>query len=534
VERLGNPLSTFSHAADRGAAVAYFLGAVVPLVVLGIVTERYVLAPIAEPIDAFWVVGSGWVLALFGSISFLSLSCFFMLRLLVRRSLDENRALAYYDGLTGLPNRRMYEDRLEQALMHAQRQGTLVATCFLDLDGFKRINDTLGHGSGDQLLCRVSERLVGSMRRGDSFVRARSDETQSAVSRLGGDEFTFLLTGISDAQDAGRAARRILYSLREPFQIDHHEVFVTASIGIAVFPFDGEEAETLRRNADTAMYWAKDRGRNNYQFYSSFMNETAERKLELEGRLRRALKSDGFTLFYQPVRDAVSGDVVGAEALLRWVDPEIGPVPPSEFVPIAEDTGLIAEIGGWVLRTACAQAQAWQDEGFRAIRMGVNVSGHQLRQPTFLESVARALRETGISPGCLEMEITESTIMQDDSVTVATCRQLDEMGVGLVLDDFGTGYSSLSYLRRFPIGRVKIDRSFVSELPACRDDAALTKGIIAMAHSLGLEVVAEGVETVEQAEFLRQVHCDDLQGYLFSPAVPLAEFARFLSLDKRE
>jgi diguanylate cyclase (GGDEF)-like protein len=457
-----------------------------------------------------------------------------MLRVLVRRSLEENRVLAYYDGLTGLPNRRMYEDRLEQVLIHARRQGKLAATCFLDLGGFKRINDTLGHSSGDRLLCRVAERLVGSVRLSDSVGRTRSNGAQPAVSRLGGDEFTFLLSGIADAQDAGRAARRILYSLREPFRIDHHEVFVTASIGIAVFPIDGEEAETLRKNADTALYWAKDRGRNNYQFYSAFMNEAAERKLELEGRLRRALKSDGLTLWYQPVRDAISGDMVGAEALLRWVDPEIGPVSPSEFVPIAEDTGLIVEIGEWVLRTACAQAQAWQDEGLRAIRMGVNVSGHQLRQPSFLESVTRTLRETGISPGCLEMEITESTIMQDDSVTVATCRQLDEMGVGLVLDDFGTGYSSLSYLRRFPICRLKIDRSFVSELPACREDAALTTGIVAMAHSLGLKVVAEGVETVEQADFLRQARCDDLQGYLFSAAVPAEEIARFLQPEKRE
>ena len=534
MKRRGNPLSMFSHAADRGTAAAYFLGAVVPLVALGIVTERYVLAPIVEPSDLSSTIGAGWVLALFSSIAFLSLSCFFMLRLLVRRSLEENRVLAYYDSLTGLPNRRMYEDRLEQVLIQARRQGQLVATCFLDLDGFKRINDTLGHSSGDRLLCQVAERLVGSVRRSDSIARAKCDDKHPPVSRLGGDEFTFLLSRISDAQDAGRVAHRILNSLREPFRVDHHEVFVTTSIGIAVFPFDGEDAETLRRNADTAMYWAKDRGRNNYQFYSRFMNEAAERKLELEGRLRRALKSNELTLSYQPLRDAVSGDVVGAEALLRWVDPEIGPVSPSEFVPIAEDTGLIVGIGEWVLRTACVQAQAWQEQGLRPIRMGVNVSGHQLRQPTFMEAVSRALRETGISPDCLEVEITESTIMQNDGVTVATCRQLDEMGVGLVLDDFGTGYSSLSYLRRFPIGRVKIDRSFVSELPACRDDAALTKGIIAMAHSLGLKVVAEGVETVEQANFLRQAHCDDLQGYLFSAAVPPEEFARFLEPQKRE
>jgi diguanylate cyclase (GGDEF)-like protein len=524
----------FSDTADRGTAVAYFLGAVVPLVGLGVVLERYVLAPIAAPNDLLAVLDARWVLALFASISILSLSCFFMLRRLVRRSLEENRVLAYYDSLTGLPNRRMYEDRLEQVLLQARRHGRLVATCFLDLDGFKRINDTLGHSSGDRLLCQVAERLMASVRRSDSIARTRADRGQPAVSRLGGDEFTFLLNQISDAQDAGRVAHRILTALREPFRVDHHEVFVTGSIGIAVFPFDGADTETLRRNADTAMYWAKDRGRNNYQFYSRFMNEAAERKLELEGRLRRALKGDDFSLSYQPVRNTASGEVVGAEALLRWVDPESGPVSPSEFVPIAEDTGLIVAIGEWVLRTACAQARAWQDSGLEPIRMAVNVSGHQLRQPTFLEAVAESLRHSGLGAGCLEIEITESTIMQNDGVTVDACRRLDEMGVGLVLDDFGTGYSSLSTLRRFPIGRLKIDRSFVSDLPACRDDAALTSGIIAMAHSLGLQVVAEGVETLEQADFLRDLGCDDLQGYLFSPAVPAAEFERFLHRRKRE
>jgi diguanylate cyclase (GGDEF)-like protein len=513
--------------------LAYFLGAVVPLMTLGVVIERYVLAPFGTPEDRYSALGGTWLTGLFVSIALLSLGCFFVLQRL-KRSLEENQALACYDSLTGLPNRRMYRSRLEQAVLHARRWDGLVATCFLDLDGFKRVNDTLGHSCGDQLLGQVAERLMGCVRPGDPVARAGSDEGLTAVSRLGGDEFTFLLAGISDAQDAGRVAHRVLEALRKPFTLDRHEVFATASIGISIFPFDGEDAETLLMNADTAMYWAKDRGRSNYQFYSKSMNEVARRKFELEGRLHRALDCDELSLRYQPVREAVSGRIVGAEALLRWEDPETGPVSPNEFVPISEETGLIVAIGEWVLRTGCAQLQAWRDAGLRPIRMAVNVSGHQLRHPSFVETVAQALQETGLSPVYLELEVTESTMMQGDDVTVAAFQKLGELGVGVVLDDFGTGYSSLSYLRHLPIDRLKIDQSFVAELPRNREDAALTAAIIAMAHSLQLSVVAEGVETLEQAEFLRELGCDDLQGYLFSQAVPAEEFARFLEWEKCE
>jgi diguanylate cyclase (GGDEF)-like protein len=444
------------------------------------------------------------------------------------RTLEENRVLARYDSLTNLPNRHLFKDRLEQALLAARRRNRLVATCFLDLDGFKRVNDTFGHSLGDVLLCEVSKRLVGRVRLTDSLARPESGEADAAISRLGGDEFTFLLTDIADAQDAARVAGRILEAFEKPFLIDEHEVFTTASIGIAVYPFDGTDSETLLRNADTAMYSAKERGRNNFQFYAKSMNALALRKLDLESRLRGALERDELSLHYQPVRDTETGRLTGAEALLRWQDAEMGAMSPAEFIPIAEETSLIGPIGEWVLRTACAQSRAWQTAGFRPIRLSVNLSGHQIRQPNLIETVAQCLADSGLDAGWLELEITESTIMQDDEVTTTTFRKLHEMGIGLALDDFGTGYSSLSYLRRFPLDRVKIDRSFVREVTTSSDDAALAAAIIAMVHSLGLGVVAEGVETLEQAEFLRERSCDELQGFLFSPAVPPDDFTRFL------
>jgi diguanylate cyclase (GGDEF)-like protein len=526
-------LSLFSHPPDRGTFVAYFLGAIVPLVALGVVIERFVLAPIGGTDGRTYVIGGQQqILMLFAGIAALSLSCFFMLRRIVKRSIEENRTLAYYDSLTGLPNRRMYRDRLEQALHRAKREEELVATCFLDLDGFKRINDTLGHSRGDLLLRQVSERLTASIRSNDSVGRISSDRPEFGVSRFGGDEFTFLLTGLSEASDAGRVARRVLNALREPFAIDGHELYATASIGIAVSPADGTDGETLLENADTAMYWAKSCGRDNFQFFSKEMNRTTERKLEVERHLRRALENDELTVHYQPVRDARDGSTTGAEALLRWEDSELGPVGPDEFIPVAEDTGLIGAIGIWVLRTACRQARTWQDQGFAPIRMAVNVSGHQIRDSTFVATTAQILEETGLSSDHLELEITESTIMQNDEMTDNAFRELSALGVRLALDDFGTGYSSLSYLRRFSISRVKIDRSFVSGIPENPDDLALAAAIIAMARNLLLSTVGEGVETIEQAQSLSELGCEELQGYLFSPAVPPTAFARFLTREK--
>jgi predicted signal transduction protein with EAL and GGDEF domain len=522
-----------SHPLVRGSFLAYFLGGVVPLVSLGIVIERYVLGPLAGSREPP-LLGPLAMLLLFASIALLSLASFLLLRRAVRASLVEIQALASYDPLTGLPNRRLYEDRLGQALLHARRRGDLVAVCFLDLDRFKRINDTLGHRSGDLLLRQVAERLTATVRSSDSVARLGPDEPRGVVSRLGGDEFTFLLQGIADPKDVALVVHRVLDRLGAPFDLGGQEVFATASLGIAIYPFDGEDPEALLASADRAMYSAKGRGRNSYQFFSRSMNEAAQRRLELERRLRAALERDGLSLHYQPVRDASSGEVRGAEALLRWRDPELGPLAPGEFIPIAEETGLIGALGEWVLRRACAQARAWQDAGFRPIRMAVNVSGHQLRLPSFARTVSRALEESGLGASQLELEIIESAIVEREEATEATLCDLDALGVGIVLDDFGTGYSSLSTLRRFPIRRLKVDRAFVAELPGNRDDRVLTQTIVAMARNLGLGVVAEGVETLAQAECLRALGCDELQGHLFSPAVPAEAFERFLEREKRE
>jgi EAL domain-containing protein (putative c-di-GMP-specific phosphodiesterase class I) len=320
--------------------------------------------------------------------------------------------------------------------------------------------------------------------------------------------------------------------LREPFHVAGQEVLVTASLGIGIYPFDGEDVETLLKNADSAMHSAKKLGRNNCKFFSTSLNDKSKRMLDLEDRLRGALARDEMTVHYQPVRDAKTSRVVAAEALVRWNDPEVGRVSPEEFIPIAEHTGLINPIGEFVLRTACAQSRAWQDDGLRPIRMAVNVSGHQIRKPGFVEKVRQTLQETGLSSAHLELEITESTIMQEDERTDAAFAALGDMGISLALDDFGTGYSSLTYLRRFPISRVKVDRSFVEGIPGNAENFATASAIISMAHHLTMSVVAEGVEVQEQALSLRELGCEELQGFLFSPAVPADEFVRFLEREK--
>jgi diguanylate cyclase (GGDEF)-like protein len=444
------------------------------------------------------------------------------------------RYLAYYDGLTGLPNRQLFQEQLRRALVWAERQNQCVALLFLDLDRFKQVNDTLGHTVGDALLCEVSDRMTRSLRLGDYLGRPDGRDLEGEVSRLGGDEFTVLLSGLASGMDAAKVAQRVLEELAKPIPAGGYELFTTASIGIAVYPADGEDLETLLRNADTAMYQAKSNHGNNFQFYTEAMNATAARKLHLASRLRHALAHDQLELNYQPIRDARSGEVCAAEALLRWYEPEMGVVGPEEFIPIAEDTGLILNIGEWVLRSACAQVRSWQDEGYEPIRIAVNVSTHQLRQPSWLQLVARILAETGVSAHHLELELTESAILAHEDATIRALAELHDMGVGLVLDDFGTGYSSLSSLRRFPIERVKIDRSFVGDITDDPDDAALTTAILSMAQGLQLRVVAEGVETREQADFLRERGCHELQGFLFSPPVTAAEFARFLARNKSE
>lgn len=529
-----NSLSLFAHPADRGTNVAYFLGAVVPLFVLGIVIERYVLAPFQPGSEQVLSLGRHATLGLFISISMLSLTCFILLRRLVRRTIEENRSLALYDSLTGLPNRRRYQERLEKAISRAESTGELFANCFIDLDGFKRVNDTLGHRAGDQLLMQVARRILSVVRPSDWVGRPSGEETEGdiPVSRLGGDEFTLILTGVGVDRYAGRVARRILEALSQPFMLDGQEIQVTASIGIAIYPSDGRDVDSLLKSADTAMYSAKSQGRNAYQYYSRTMNEEAERKIGLERRLRRAIADEEFTLWFQPIRETTTGETRAAEALIRWHDPEFGLIAPDDFIPVAEDTGLIVPIGSWVLQAACEQARRWQKEGFRPIRIAVNVSGHQIRQHDFVEKVATALETTGLSPQDLELEITESTIMQEDEATDRAFEELHELGVSVALDDFGTGYSSLSYLRRFRIDRLKIDRSFVARIPNDAEDMAVTAAIVAMAHHLLLSVVAEGVETIEQAQSLSELGCDELQGYLFGRPVTASEFERFLIREK--
>jgi predicted signal transduction protein with EAL and GGDEF domain len=430
-------------------------------------------------------------------------------------------------------------ERLQQALSHARRYHRQLGVLSLDLDQFKRINDTLGHKAGNELLIAVSGRLSSVVRGSDLLSHEDAApgsgvQAVETIARLDGDEFSLLIVELAHYHDAAKVARRLLEALRKPFGVAGQEVFVSASIGLALYPLDGEDGETLIKNAGAAMHFAKDQGRDNYQFYSRAMNATALEKLALESQLRKALERDEFLLYFQPKLDATSGAVAGVEALIRWKHPELGMVPPSQFIPVAEETGLIVPIGDWVLETACRQNHAWQKAGYPPVHVAVNIASPHFRQGGLMESVARALRETGLDPKWLELEVTESMLMQGvDSqgvdTTLDTLFKLKDMGVRLAIDDFGTGYSSLAYLKRFPLDTLKIDRSFVKDLPRDAEDAAIARAIIAMAHSLRLAVVAEGVETDQQLAFLRQHGCDLVQGFLFSRPVPGEEFAALLA-----
>lgn len=436
--------------------------------------------------------------------------------------------LAYHDTLTGLLNRHSFKERLEEASLHAQRYERLAAVLFLDLDRFKRINDTLGHNIGDLLLQGMADRLVNCLRKTDRTARTDREPPPPAVARLGGDEFTILLTDLTQIQDAAHVARRILKIVAEPFNLMGHEVFITASIGITMYPIDGNDVDTLLKNADTAMYHAKDQGRNNFQFYSHTMNATAFDCLALENGLRKALDREEFILYYQPQLDIRTGKIVAVEALIRWQSPDLGLVPPPDFISLAEETGLIQPIGDWVLSTACLQNKAWQDAGFGPLRVTVNLSSHQFRQRDLLATVTRALKDSGLPPALLELELTESAIMQNVETTNFMLAELKAMGLRLAIDDFGTGYSSLSYLKRFPLDVLKVDRSFVHDITTDPDDAAITAAIIAMAHSLNLKVIAEGVETEEQLAFLKAQGCDEIQGFLFSRPLPVEDLTKLL------
>jgi diguanylate cyclase (GGDEF)-like protein/PAS domain S-box-containing protein len=437
-----------------------------------------------------------------------------------RQSEEKIISMAYYDALTDLPNRYLFKDRLKQAIVSAKQYKRLVAILFLDLDNFKRINDTLGHEMGDQLLQSVSKRLVNFVRGSDTIARVIESELADTVARLGGDEFTILLTEISHSEDAAKVAQRILDLFSKPFKISETELFISSSIGISICPDNGDDIDALLKNADTAMYHAKDEGRNNFQFYTESMNVAIFERFTLENELRMAMESGELLLYYQPQVDMRERTIFGVEALVRWNHPEKGLLSPKTFIPLAEDTGLIVPIGEWILRTACAQNKAWHAAGFEQMQVTVNISSSQFRQKNFLETVTKALNDTGMDPSCLELELTESVFMETTETTISTLKALKAFGVRISIDDFGTGYSSLSYLKRFPIDTLKIDRAFVRDIAIDPDDRAIVKAIIAMSHSLNLRVVAEGVETAHQLALLSQQGSDGIQGHLFSPPLP--------------
>ena len=454
------------------------------------------------------------------------------IRYAIKHKQAEKRILqmAYYDNLTGLPNRALFHDRLNQSLAYNERYKGNSAVLFLDLDNFKRINDTLNHSVGDLLLKAVAERLTKHIRISDTVARQGINAQSNTFARLGGDEFTVLLSEINSPHDAVSTARRILHSLAMPFRLDGHEVFVSCSIGIAVYPFDGEDTDSLLKNADSAMYHAKDQGKNNFQFYKQSMNATAFERLTMENSLRKAVERNELLLYYQPRMDIRTGKIVATEALLRWNHPDKGLIAPADFIPLAEETGLIIPIGEWVLKTACAQNKAWQklDPRHKHLAVSVNLSGLQFKQEGFVKIIEKVLNDSSLKPEYLELEITESVIMKNAERIIAMFHELKEMGVKISMDDFGTGYSSFSYLKRFPLDVIKIDRSFIKDMSDKNEDGAIVKAIIAMAHTLQLRVIAEGVETEQHLEFLRELDCDEMQGYLLSTPLPADQASNFL------
>ncbi len=435
-----------------------------------------------------------------------------------RKNVEQHLSdLAHYDKLTGLANRDLFHERLRQALSRAQRNNHMVGLMFLDLDRFKEINDSLGHMAGDQLLIEVSKRLKHCTRETDT------------IARLGGDEFTVIVENIHSDDEAAAIAEKILLEMQAPFTLDGQEVFVTTSIGLTVYPTDAKDDLGLLKNADTAMYRAKAQGRNKYQYYSTEMNESSHLRLKMESQLRKALARNEFSLMYQPKVDMITGRIVGAEALLRWENEELGFVPPDEFIPIAEDTGLIIPIGEWVLRSACRQIRNWVGQGLPMVRIAVNLSARQFRQGNLAAMIGQILEDEDLTADCLPLEITESLLMADVEESKRALNDLKVMGLEIYLDDFGTGYSSLSYLKKFPIDGLKIDRSFVMDIPDDQDDMVLAQAIVAMSHALRLNVVAEGIETTKQMDFFKNLGCEEAQGYLFSRPINADDFRKLLA-----
>lgn len=416
--------------------------------------------------------------------------------------------LAYYDTVTQLPNRALFEDRLEQAVAIAKATDQSLGVLFISLDQFKKVNDSLGHGPGDMLLREFAERLKSCINEFDT------------VARFGSDEFALLRTQIEDTNDVIETIASLSQVLKFSFDLHGHELFTTASVGVSLFPFDGQDSQTLLKNAGAALYKAKRSGGANYQFYTADMNELATRRLALETSLRRAIQNEEFLLHYQPQVSADSLAITGVEALVRWQHPQLGLVSPAEFIPLAEDTGLIVPIGEWILRTACLQARRWRDQGFAPIRIAVNISARQFRDQDLAQTVIRILEETDLPPDYLALELTESSIMQNPDFAAGMLRRLKSMGINISIDDFGTGFSSLARLKRLPIDALKIDQSFVRDATTDQDDAALVMAIITLAHNLRLTVIAEGVETEDQLMFLQLLRCDQIQGDFFSKPLP--------------
>ncbi len=435
------------------------------------------------------------------------------------------RQLAHYDSLTGLPNRTLFLDRMDQIIEGARRHQRKAAVLFIDLDNFKRINDSLGHSFGDEILKITADRLRNCARACDAVM---GPWREVSAARLGGDEFTILLSEIDAADNCTVVAQRILQAFVEPMRLQDDEVIMTPSIGIATFPEDGDDVQTLLKNADLAMYFAKHSGPNSFQYHQDSMNASMLQRITLEKNLRQAILRDEFTLHYQPQTDMITGALKGVEALLRWNNEELGSVPPTEFIPVAEQCGLILPIGEWVLRTACQQAKVWRDRGVSLPRIGVNVSAKQFFQQNFPRLVERILIQTGLEPHILEVEITESLLMEDTERAIATMHGLRALGVQIALNDFGTGYSSLSRLKEFPIDCLKIDHSFVRDISTDVNDQAIASAVLAMAGSLNMRVVAEGVETAEQFDFLKLKQCNEMQGYLICRPLPAEKLEEFL------
>ncbi len=446
-----------------------------------------------------------------------------------RKAAEKIHLLAYYDSLTGLPNRTFHKELMIRAIEHAERRKEIFALIYIGLDNFQRINDSLGYSTGDLLLKAVADRLTNSLRKSDLVARSDKGETVSVVSRVGGDEFIVLAHDLNQAQDAAKTSRRLLEEMSAPYDISGREVFLTVSIGIALYPDDGTDVDDLLKNAEKAMRHTKSEGKNNFHFYSSSMHTSVLAVLIMESDLHKALERNEFVLYYQPQVDTATRMVKGMEALIRWIHPDKGLIPPMQFIPLAETSGLIIPIGEFVIRTVCRQIKTWQEAGYKQINISLNVSGRQFDQQNLIEIVKDALQDTMISPQCLELEITESTIMRNPEKALRILTELKATGIGISIDDFGTGYSSLSYLKRLPLDFLKIDQSFVKSLASDSRDQAIVRATIAMAHSLNLKTIAEGVETEAQLSFLQEHGCDEIQGYFFSRPLPAEEIPGILA-----